>query len=107
MSPSAARETCGTWSQRAAKGARLQPAELLQVLDMVSAARNLRRAFLRLPEVETRFPHLREFADHLAELPDLEADINRAIGPRGDVLDTASAELGQHPARRAGRPQPA
>ena len=81
--------------QRAAKGARLQPAELLQVLDMVSAARNLRRALLRLPEVETRFPHLREFADHLAELPDLEADINRSIGPRGDVLDTASAELGK------------
>jgi DNA mismatch repair protein MutS2 len=81
--------------QRAAKGARLQPTELLQVLDMVTAARNLRRALLRLPEVETRFPHLREFADHLAELPDLETDINRSIGPRGDVLDTASAELGK------------
>jgi DNA mismatch repair protein MutS2 len=81
--------------QRAAKGARLQPAELLQVLDMVSAARNLRRALLRLPDGETRFPHLREFADHLAEMPDLEADINRSIGPRGDVLDTASAELGK------------
>jgi DNA mismatch repair protein MutS2 len=79
--------------RRAAKGARLQPAELLQVLDMVSAARNLRRALLRLPEGETRFPHLQEFADHLAELPNLEADINRSIGPRGDVLDTASAEL--------------
>jgi DNA mismatch repair protein MutS2 len=81
--------------QRAAKGARLQPAELLQVLDMISAARNLRRALLRLPDVETRFAHLREFADHLAELPDLEADVNRSIGPRGDVLDTASAELGR------------
>jgi DNA mismatch repair protein MutS2 len=81
--------------QRAAKGARLQPPELLQVLDMISAARNLRRALLRLPEVETRFPHLHEFADHLSELPDLEADINRSIGPRGDVLDTASAELGK------------
>jgi DNA mismatch repair protein MutS2 len=81
--------------QRAAKGARLQPAELLQVLDMITAARNLRRALLRLPDVEKRFPHLREFADHLAELPDLEADVNRSIGPRGDVLDTASAELGR------------
>jgi DNA mismatch repair protein MutS2 len=81
--------------ERAVKGARLQPTELLQVLDMVSAARNLRRALLRLPEAETRFPHLREFADHLAELPDLETEINRAIGPRGDVLDTASAELGR------------
>ncbi len=81
--------------ERAAKGARLQPPELLQVLDMVTAARNLRRALLRLPEIETRFPNLRKFADHLAELPDLEADINRSIGPRGDVLDTASPELGK------------
>lgn len=80
---------------RAAKGARLQPADLLQVLDMVSAARNLRRAFLRLPDVETRFPHLLEFADHLIEMPDLESDIGRAIGPRGDVLDTASPDLGR------------
>ena len=95
MSRSAAPGTCEHLVQRAVKGARLQPAELLQVLDMITAARNLRRAFLRLPDVETRFPHLREFADHLAELPDLEADINRSIGPRGDVLDTASAELGR------------
>src|SRR5688500_2267292 len=51
----------GTLVQRAAKGARLQPAELLQVLDMVSAARKLRRALLRLPGVETCCPHLREF----------------------------------------------
>jgi DNA mismatch repair protein MutS2 len=79
--------------ERAAKGARLQPSELLRVLDMVSAARNLRRAFLRLPDVETRFPRLLDFVDHLAELVDLETEIGRAIGPRGDVLDTASAEL--------------
>ena len=81
--------------QRAAKGARLQPSELLQVLDMISAARNLRRALLRLPDGENRFPHLREFADHLTELPDLETDLSRSIGPRGDVLDTASVELGK------------
>lgn len=78
---------------RAAKGGRLQPVELLQVLDTVSAARNLRRSFRRLPDVEMRFPHLLEFISHLAELPNLEADIGRSIGPRGDVLDTASPEL--------------
>ena len=80
-------------AERAAKGARLQPPDLLQVLDMIGAARTLRRALLRLPDVETRFPHLREFASHLIELPDLETDIGRSIGPRGDVLDTASSEL--------------
>jgi DNA mismatch repair protein MutS2 len=81
--------------ERAARGSRLQPPELLQVLDMLVAARNLRRAFRRLPDVDERFPQLLEFVDHLTELPTLEADISRAIGPRGDVLDTASPELGK------------
>jgi len=81
--------------ERAAKGARLQPPELLLVLDMVSAARNLRRAVIRLPEVEGRFPKLLDFVEALAELPDIEADIGRSIGPRGDVLDTASPALAQ------------
>jgi DNA mismatch repair protein MutS2 len=82
-------------AERAAKGVRLQPAELLLVLDMLAAARNLRRSFLRLPEVESRFPHLSDFAEHLIEIPNLETDISRAIGPRGDVLDTASPDLGR------------
>jgi DNA mismatch repair protein MutS2 len=79
--------------ERAAKGARLQPPELLNVLDMLVAGRNLRRAFLRLPDVEERFPRLIDFVDHLSEQPSLETDIGRAIGPRGDVLDTASPDL--------------
>jgi DNA mismatch repair protein MutS2 len=82
-------------TERAAKGARLQPLDLLQVLDMLVAARTLRRAFLRLPDVDSRFPHLASFAEHLIEIPNLEADIGRAIGPRGDVLDTASPDLGR------------
>lgn len=78
---------------RAAKGGRLQPAELLLVLDTVNASRELRRSFFRLPDAETRFPGLTEFVEHLADLPDLQTDINRTIGPRADVLDTASPEL--------------
>src|SRR6185312_4053038 len=81
--------------ERAAKGGRLQPADLLQVLDMVSAARTLRRSLLRLPDAAARFPHLLDFAGQLSESPDLETEINRSIGPRGDVLDTASPELGR------------
>lgn len=81
--------------QRATKGARLLPADLLLVLDMVSAARNLRRSFFRLPDAETRFAELSDFVEQVADFPDLEADINRTIGPRGDVLDTASPELGR------------
>ncbi len=78
---------------RAAKGGRLMPPELLLVQDMVSAGRNLRRSFFRLPDVEERFPSLAEFVGHVAELPDIETDIGRTVGPRGDVLDTASDEL--------------
>jgi DNA mismatch repair protein MutS2 len=79
--------------ERAEKGGRLQALELLTVADMVTASRNLRRSFVRLPDVDTRFPSLLEFATHLADLPDLEADVARSIGPRGDVLDTASETL--------------
>ncbi len=78
---------------RAEKGGRLQPADLLLVLDMINASRNLRRSFFRLPDAETRFPGLSDFAIHLADLHDLETDISRSIGARGDVLDTASPEL--------------
>ncbi len=79
--------------ERAAKGGRLQPAELLLVLDMVSAGRTLRRSFFRLPEVEQRFPALLQIVDGVADAADTEADINRTVGPRGDVLDTASDAL--------------
>jgi len=81
--------------ERAAKGGRLQPPDLLLVLDMIGAARNLRRAFRRIPDGPDRFPHLLEFVDHLGEFPELEADISRSIGPRGDVLDTATQALGR------------
>lgn len=79
--------------ERAEKGGRLQPTDLLLVLDTVNASKELRRSFLRLPDAEPRFPSLLEFVDHLADLPDLQTDIGRSIGPRADVLDTASPEL--------------
>lgn len=80
-------------AERAEKGGRLQPADLLLVQDTLAATRNVRRAFLRLPDAEESFPHLLGFVDHLVEMPDLETAIGRAIGPRADVLDTASEEL--------------
>ncbi|MCC6703302.1 MAG: endonuclease MutS2 [Thermomicrobiales bacterium] len=80
---------------RAVKGGRLQPPDLLLVLDTIQAARQLKRSFFRIPGVETRFPGLSDFAIHLAEQHNLETDIARSINARGDVLDTASAELGR------------
>lgn len=81
--------------ERAGKGGRLQPSELLQIGDTLRAARELRRFFQRLPDSEGRFPHLTDMSNHLGAFPGLEADIGRTVGPRGDVLDTASEELGR------------
>ena len=76
-------------AERAEKGARLQPHELQLVQDMLAASRNLRRAFLRLPGVDDRFPELARYIDGIIEQTNLETDIGRSIGPRGDVLDTS------------------
>lgn len=86
---------------RAAKGSRLQPAELLLISDMLSAGRLLRRAFFRVLDAEVRFSRLGTFIGEIAELPGLEGGISRSISPRGDVLDGASDELGR--IRRATR----
>jgi DNA mismatch repair protein MutS2 len=81
--------------ERAEKGGRLLAADILLVGDMLGASRNLKRSLTRIQDADQRFPGLVEFASHLADLPDLETDINRSIGPRGDVLDTASESLGR------------
>ncbi|MDQ3045876.1 MAG: Smr/MutS family protein, partial [Chloroflexota bacterium] len=69
--------------------------ELLLIQDTLGASRIVRRAFLRLPDYGTRFPSLVEFVEYLTDQSDLEALIDRSVGPRGDVLDTASPELGR------------
>jgi DNA mismatch repair protein MutS2 len=81
--------------ERAERGGRLQPAELLLVADTLISGRELKKLFTRLPDAESRFPNLLEFARDIANFTSLETDLNRAIGPRGDVLDTASEELGR------------
>jgi len=80
---------------KAGKGGRLQPGELLLVGDTLRASRELRGFFRRLPDAGERFPHLFDTSDHLGAFPGLETDIGRTVGPRGDVLDTASEELGR------------
>lgn len=82
-------------AERAQKGGRLTPPELYLVHDMIAAARSLRRSFLRIPDRENRFARLSDLIVGLADLPGIEANIARAISPRGDLLDTASDELGR------------
>ena len=78
---------------RAAIGGMLQPDELLEVLSTISAARRTRGAFRRIEDHATRFPEIDEFAGLIIDLPALEADLQRSISERGDVLDSASDEL--------------
>ena len=78
---------------RAAIGGVLQPGELLEVLSTIAAARRTRSAFRRIEDAGARYPELDEFVGFIVELPSLEADLQRSIGERGDVLDTASDQL--------------
>jgi len=82
-------------AEKADKGGRLTPHELLQILDTLRAGREVKRTFTRMPDVGERFPNLLEFAESIDNFSPLETDLTRSIGPRGDVLDSASEELGR------------
>ncbi|MDQ2682060.1 MAG: endonuclease MutS2, partial [Chloroflexota bacterium] len=80
---------------RATKGSRLQPAELLSILDTLTAVTNFRTTMYRIKDGKARFPRLFEFAEGLANLPGLQATLGRTVSSRGEVLDSASDELGK------------
>ncbi|MCO5221223.1 MAG: endonuclease MutS2 [Thermomicrobiales bacterium] len=80
-------------AERAGKGSRLLPTELMAVADTARAARLLRKAVQRLPDASQRFPQLLDLSTGLIDAPNLETTIARAIGPAGEVLDSASPAL--------------
>lgn len=80
-------------AERAGKGSRLLPQELMSVADTARAARLLRKSIHRLPEVSQRFPQMLDLSAGLIDAQELEATIARAIGPAGEVLDSASPAL--------------
>lgn len=80
-------------AERAGKGSRLLPLELMTIADTARAARLLRKSIHRLPEVSQRFPQLLDLSAGLIDAQELEVTIGRAIGPAGDVLDSASPAL--------------
>jgi DNA mismatch repair protein MutS2 len=85
------RETVGG----AQRGVLLNPSQLLEVQDTLGAARKLRAAFRRLPDTSGRYPGLDDLMVMVEEFPILESEIGRAIGARGEILDSASPELGR------------
>jgi DNA mismatch repair protein MutS2 len=65
------------------------------VLATIRAARDLRARFMRLRDSAERFALLGDLVLGLASFPSLEADIGRSINDQGEVMDSASPELGR------------
>ncbi|MCX7623134.1 MAG: endonuclease MutS2 [Thermomicrobium sp.] len=78
---------------RARYGIALSGSDLRLVLDTIEAGQALRRSFLEQERWHERFPALTEFVDAIPGVPRLRAELARSIGPRGEVLDSASPEL--------------
>lgn len=81
--------------ERAERNSVLMPAELFEILGTVSALRSLRSRFVRIDDHAIEYPHLSEFVQQVSVPPGLEADLSRSVGESGDVLDSASEELGR------------
>lgn len=80
--------------ERSGLGMLLQPSDLLEVLDTIQSSGSLKRTFIQNSWIDT-YPLIGEFVDSIASLPALEVDLSRTIGSRGEILDTASSQLGE------------
>ncbi len=79
-------------AQSAAIGGVLEPGELLDLKNTLIAARTMQRTFARLAD---QFPRLAALADRMEETPGLVEAISQTLDERGEVLDSASARLGE------------
>ena len=79
--------------ERAEKGGRLQPSDLLLVADSLYAIHTLRTRFSKIAERETRYPRMSEFAEGLPNLTALESQLHRTVSSAGEILDSASENL--------------
>ncbi len=73
-----------------AEGTCLPPESLLQVKSTAAAA-GRSQAFMR--KAESFHPLLQEWTEEIPDLRDLQEELQSAIGPRGEILDSASPEL--------------
>ncbi len=78
--------------QMAARGKVLEPQALVEVQMTLAAARYVRNA---LKKVSRDLLLLWDIVDHIVELPSLESEIGRCITPTGEIMDSASAKLGE------------
>lgn len=79
-------------AERARLGGTLDAQELLAIRATIGSARALRTAIVTLDEVA---PELADLAGQIVDHPFLEDEIGRCLSESGDVLDSASPELGR------------
>ncbi len=85
-----AQEVRSLLHQARAEGACLLPEDLLRIKDTLGAAHKVKQF---LSTAEMRHPHLQKWGDRIPEFQDLYSDLNSVLGPRGEILDSASPEL--------------
>jgi DNA mismatch repair protein MutS2 len=78
--------------ERARRGGILDPHEFLSAQATISAGRTVRNTVSRL---SSQAPGLADLAGLIRDCPELEREINRCIGETGEVLDSASPDLGR------------
>jgi len=78
--------------QLAARSKVLEPRTLVEIQMTLAAARYVRQS---LKKVSKESPSLWDIADRIVELPSLESEIGRCITPSGEIMDSASAKLGE------------
>jgi len=72
-------------------GITLDPFEFLDILSTIKTVRHLKVFFGKLKDCD--YPLLTETGKGFLSLPDVESKIEQVVGPRGDILDSASPEL--------------
>jgi len=77
---------------RARLGGMLQPAELIDIAQLIAGIRKLKRYVAAAAE-EADIPLLEDLCEPLTDCKPLEAEIRRCIDEQGEVVDAASAEL--------------
>ncbi len=79
-------------ADQATRGRTIAAESFLDIKNTLIASRNLKRALLKAPE---KHPELAAIADLIEDCPGLVSDISLTIDDRGEVLDSASPELGR------------
>ena len=79
------------YAQSAARGGVLEPAEIMDLRNTLVSGRTLQRTLTRLAD---QFPRLATLAGQIEETPGLVEAISTTFDERGEILDSASEQLG-------------